>query len=47
VAAWALWALTMLGVPVVAWLDHLTRQAGRPELAQLTSARSSVPCWRW
>jgi hypothetical protein len=36
VAAWALWALTMLGLPVVAWLDHLTRQAGRPELAQLT-----------
>jgi hypothetical protein len=36
VAAWALWALTMLGIPVIAWLDHLTRQAGRPELAQLT-----------
>jgi hypothetical protein len=36
VAAWALWALTMLGIPVVAWLDHLSRQAGRPELAQLT-----------
>src|SRR5215216_5100463 len=36
VAAWALWALTMLGIPVIAWLDHLSRQAGRPELAQLT-----------
>jgi hypothetical protein len=36
VAAWALWALTMLGIPVIAWLDHLVRQAGRPELAQLT-----------
>jgi hypothetical protein len=36
VAAWALWALTMLGLPVVAWLDHLSRQAGRPDLAQLT-----------
>jgi hypothetical protein len=36
VAAWALWALTMLGIPMIAWLDHLTRQAGRPELAQLT-----------
>ena len=36
VAAWALWALTMLGIAVIAWLDHLARQAGRPELAQLT-----------
>jgi hypothetical protein len=36
VAAWALWTLTMLGLPVIAWLDHLSRQAGRPELAQLT-----------
>jgi hypothetical protein len=35
-AAWALWALTMLAIPVVAWLDHLSRQAGRPDLAQLT-----------
>jgi hypothetical protein len=35
-AAWVLWALTMLGIPVIAWLDHLSRQAGRPELAQLT-----------
>ena len=36
VAAWALWALTMLGIPVIAWLDQLSRQAGRPDLAQLT-----------
>jgi hypothetical protein len=36
VAAWALWTLTMLGIPVIAWLDHLSRHAGRPELAQLT-----------
>jgi MFS family permease len=36
VVAWALWALTMLGLPVIAWLDHLSRQAGRPDLAQLT-----------
>jgi hypothetical protein len=36
VAAWALWTLTMLGILVVAWLDQLSRQAGRPELAQLT-----------
>ena len=34
--AWALWALTMLAIPVIAWLDQLSRQAGRPELAQLT-----------
>jgi hypothetical protein len=36
VAAWALWALTLLAIPVVAWLDHLSRRAGRPDLAQLT-----------
>jgi hypothetical protein len=36
VAAWVLWALTMLALPVIAWLDQLSRQAGRPELAQLT-----------
>ena len=36
VAAWTLWALTMLGILVIAWLDQLSRQAGRPELAQLT-----------
>ena len=29
---WALWALFLLAVPAVAWLDHLLRQAGRPEL---------------
>ena len=35
-AAWVLWALTMLGILVIAWLDQLSRQAGRSELAQLT-----------
>jgi hypothetical protein len=35
VAAWALWALTLLGIPVIAWLDHLSRQAGRPDVTQL------------
>jgi hypothetical protein len=35
--AWALWALAMFGVPVIGWLDHLLRQAGRPELAPLTA----------
>jgi hypothetical protein len=36
VVAWTLWALTMVGIPVVAWSDHLLRQAGRPDLVQLT-----------
>ena len=31
--AWGLWALTMLGIAVIAWLDSLLRQAGRPDLA--------------
>jgi hypothetical protein len=35
VAAWALWALAMLGLAAVPWLDSLSRQAGRPDLAQL------------
>jgi hypothetical protein len=35
VAAWALWTLTMLAILGIAWLDHLSRQAGRPDLAQL------------
>jgi hypothetical protein len=34
--AWALWVLAMLSVPVAAWLDHLLRQAGRPDLLELT-----------
>ena len=34
--AWALWALTLLGLFAITWLDHLSRQAGRPDLAQLT-----------
>jgi hypothetical protein len=46
VAAWALWALIMLGILVIAWLDQLSRQAGRPELAQLTLALSLAPSWR-
>jgi hypothetical protein len=37
VLAWALWALAMLGIPVIGWLDHLLREAGRPELAPLTA----------
>jgi hypothetical protein len=31
--AWALWALTRLGLAVAAWLDLLLRQAGGPDLA--------------
>jgi hypothetical protein len=36
VLAWALWALAILGLAVVAWLDRLLRQTGRPELLVLT-----------
>jgi hypothetical protein len=42
----ALWALTMLGIAVIAWLDQLSRQAGRPDLAHLTLGASLAPCWR-
>jgi hypothetical protein len=35
VAAWALWALTLLGLAIIAWLDQLSRQAGRPDVTQL------------
>src|SRR5512132_3930385 len=31
--AWVLWALAMLGLAVVPWLDRLTIRAGRPDLA--------------
>jgi hypothetical protein len=33
--AWSLWALAIPGVGVMAWLSHLLRQAGRPDLAPL------------
>ena len=39
--AWGLWALALLALPVVFWLDHLLRQAGRPELVLLGA--SSIP----
>jgi hypothetical protein len=32
VLAWALWALAMLGLAVVPWIDRLTIRAGRPDL---------------
>jgi hypothetical protein len=31
--AWLLWALILSGLAAAFWLDHLLRQAGRPELA--------------
>jgi hypothetical protein len=34
--AWALWALAMLGLAVVPWIDRLTIRAGRPDLAQFS-----------
>ncbi len=41
VVAWALWALAMLGVATIPWLDQLLRQARRPDLTQLDA--STVP----
>jgi hypothetical protein len=32
--AWALWALAILGLAAVPWLDGRLRQAGRPDLVQ-------------
>jgi hypothetical protein len=40
--AWTLWALAILGLLVTAWLDHLLRQAGRPDLAQETAGVAVV-----
>jgi hypothetical protein len=33
--AWGLWALVMLGLAVVPWMDSLLRRAGRPDLVSL------------
>ncbi len=41
--AWALWALAMLGLPTIAWLDQLQRRAGRPDLVQLTASAVVLP----
>jgi hypothetical protein len=35
VVAWVLWALAMVGHAAMLWLDHLLRQTGRPDLAQV------------
>jgi hypothetical protein len=42
VLAWAVWAVTMLGLAGAAWLDHLQRQAASPEAAWLLQP-ASVP----
>jgi hypothetical protein len=42
VLAWALWALTVLGLAVAAWLAQLQRQAGSPETAWLLQP-ASIP----
>jgi thiosulfate reductase cytochrome b subunit len=36
--AWALWTLAMLGFLPGGWLDHLLREAGRPDLVSLDAA---------
>jgi len=41
--AWALWALTLLALPVVAWLDQLLRQADLGELTILQAASLPWP----
>ena len=41
--AWALWALAMLGLAAVPWLDQLLRQAGRADLVQFTFPDVTVP----
>jgi hypothetical protein len=40
--AWAMWALTMLGLAAALWLNQLQRQAGSPETAWLLQP-ASVP----
>jgi len=39
--AWTLWVLTLLGLAATAWLDHLLRQVGMPELTWLEA--SGIP----
>jgi hypothetical protein len=40
--AWGLWALTMLCMAVLPWLDRLLRRAGRPELTPLASDTAAL-----
>jgi hypothetical protein len=37
VLAWGLWALVMLGLATLPWLDQLLRRAGRPDLVGLNA----------
>lgn len=39
-AAWPLWALAVLGIGAIGWMDRLLRQAGRPDLVQLNTAEA-------
>jgi hypothetical protein len=39
--AWALWVLFMVGMALTGWLDHLLRQAGRPDMVQLTAENAT------
>ena len=40
--AWALWGLAMFALVCAAWLDHLAREAGRPDLGVLDAAALTV-----
>jgi hypothetical protein len=44
--AWALWALGMLGLAAVPWMDRLLRQAGRADWSSSHPAPPRPP-WRW
>jgi hypothetical protein len=44
VLAWALWALAMLGLAVMPWMDRLTIRAGRPDLTGWQGSLLSR-CW--
>ncbi len=47
-AACALWALTMLCLAVVPWLDELLRRAGRADLVQFVFPDVlPFPSWPW
>jgi hypothetical protein len=41
VLAWVMAALFVLGMVAIAWLDHLLRRAGRPDLVQLTAGSAT------
>jgi two-component system, NarL family, sensor kinase len=43
VLPWALWALTVLALAAVPWLDQLLRQAGRADLVQFTFPDVAIP----